>query len=288
MKHWLPFNNQNLFYTEVIYLKHYDFNKWIYLKDKFPNIIRPEDQSSFQEQIQRLKYNFLDIKADAAHYSILEVWRKNKSKFPLLFDIARAFLVVPYSSCSLERTFAKCNDIKTLKRNRLSISNLESCLLIKQEYGTLYFEFSPDMFSRFNKNLKINESTPTENEIQITEIVQEKSENEMEIEGETSNVSPTYVSQVTESIFHAATKSFEKIFDGLNGNLKRPPSGTLVKSDLKKGKPTESISISGPKWSLFKEDIQIQKEEFLEEANNENYKDQQSSEEMMMMIENNE
>jgi len=283
MKFWLPFNDQKLFNTEMIYLKYYDLDKWIYLKDKFPNIISQEDQGSFQEQIQRLKYNLLDIKADAAHYPILEVWRKNKSKFPLLFDLARAFLVIPYSSCCIERVFSKYKDIKTIKRNRLSISNLESCLLIKQEYGSANFEFSSDMFLRY-KQPKLDQFLLENNEFSGAEKKQEKSENLMELEGDDQALkrpldsNPAYVSQLTESIFKAATESFEKIFSGFNDVndriLKRKPSDKLIRKELKKGKSNE-IPFS-------KEDTQSQKDW---ELDCENVQEQESNQ---MLIEESE
>lgn len=284
MKHWLPFDNQKLFNTEVIYLKHYDINKWIYLKDKFPNIIPQEDQASFQEQIQRLKYNLMDIKADAAHYPILEVWRKNKSKFPLLFELARAFLVIPYSSCSIERVFSMSNDIKTLKRNRLSVSNLESCLLIKQEFGISNFEFSEDMFSRFNKGFQLEELTPTKTEPQIIEKFQEKFENEMEIEEDNKSTKNTLdvASQFSQSIFHAATKFFHNLSHTNQITGKRLPIDTLVRPDIKKTKSNETKTVpQDSQITLYKEEIQIHKEDSIT-FNKENTQEEENDDEIMI------
>ena len=266
MKRWLPFENQILFNTEVIYLKSYDYDKWVDLKDKFPNIIKEEDKSSFQEQIQRLKYHYLDIKGDISHYPILEVWRKNKLKFPLLYQLVRALMVTPYSSCSIERIFSKCKDVKTLKRNRLSTQNLESCLLIKQEYGESNFGFSEEMFSRFNESEKIEEES-NENKTSHKNLVNpfsvpkksELKEISMEIEEDNLNLKennlksdPLYLSAsiLTQSIFDIAAKGFEKMISGVSSKedvvqLKRLSDYKLpLLYDIKKVNRNDSKGIS--------------------------------------------
>jgi len=88
--------------------------------------------------------------------NLLEVWNQHSVKFPLLFKLAKALMVMPYSSCFIERIFSKIVDIKTLKRNRLGIQGLEACLLIKQEFGDDGLEISPEMLAKYNKSNSIN------------------------------------------------------------------------------------------------------------------------------------
>jgi len=65
--------------------------------------------------------------------SFLHQWKLSASRFPITFKLARAIQVLPYSSVSIERKFSELTDIKTLKRNRLSVENLQACLFVKQE-----------------------------------------------------------------------------------------------------------------------------------------------------------
>jgi len=70
MKIWLPFFDQTLFDSDVAYLKNYNLAEWMRLKDRFTNIIRKEDENSFQDEVKRLKYNFLDLKEGTIHSNI--------------------------------------------------------------------------------------------------------------------------------------------------------------------------------------------------------------------------
>ena len=156
MKYWLPFEDQAIFDSEVIHLETYDMNKWKRLKERFTNIIKEKDAIEFTEQLKRFKINFPGIKSIMGKKPLLEVWKEQEIKFPLLSKLAKALMVMPYSSCFLERTFSKIVDIKTLKRNRLSINGLEACLLIKQEHSANEFQISQEMIIRYKK---INESS---------------------------------------------------------------------------------------------------------------------------------
>ena len=60
-------------------------------------------------------------------------------------------MVFPFSSCSIERIFSQCTDIKTIKRNKLGISNLEACLMIKQEFGDSFIDLPPHIIEKFSQ-----------------------------------------------------------------------------------------------------------------------------------------
>jgi hypothetical protein len=66
--------------------------------------------------------------------SFLYQWKPWESRFPITFKLACAVQTLPYSSVSLERRFSQLTDIKTVKRNRLLVENLQACLLIEQEF----------------------------------------------------------------------------------------------------------------------------------------------------------
>jgi len=153
MKYWLPFDDQAIFDSEVIHLETYDMNKWKRLKERFKNIIKEEEAIEFTEQLKRFKINFPGIKSIMGKKPLLEIWEEQQIKFPLLSKLAKSLMVMPYSSCFLERTFSKIFDITTLKRNRLTIKGLEACLLIKQEFNDNKLHISQEMLNNSKKGI---------------------------------------------------------------------------------------------------------------------------------------
>jgi len=67
--------------------------------------------------------------------SPLKIWQSE------MVTIARAVTVLPYSSVEVERIFSAMKDIKNVKRNRLSLDNVEACLL-----GYQYFNSEKNLF----------------------------------------------------------------------------------------------------------------------------------------------
>lgn len=150
MKCWLPYKETALFDSEVIHLQIYNEDKWKRLRDRFSNIISVEERTEFNAQLKRFKINYPDIKNNLGSKPLLEVWLEQSTKFPLLYRFVRALMVLPYSSCSIERTFSKLTDIKTLKRNRLSVECLEACLLVKQEFCGSTLSFTSSMLNKYH------------------------------------------------------------------------------------------------------------------------------------------
>ncbi len=72
--------------------------------------------------------------SDKESCSFLQRWKSFGNKYPVTFKLARAVQVLSYSSVPIERKFSQLTDIKTLKRNRLSVENLQACLFVKQEH----------------------------------------------------------------------------------------------------------------------------------------------------------
>jgi len=51
-----------------------------------------------------------------------------------MYEIAKAVFVLPHFSVPVERVFSSMKNIKNLRRNRLTIQNLEACLLGDQHF----------------------------------------------------------------------------------------------------------------------------------------------------------
>jgi len=52
-----------------------------------------------------------------------------KKIYPTIHTLVSALLVLPHSSVCVVRIFSKLRDIKTLKRNRLTVEHLKACIL---------------------------------------------------------------------------------------------------------------------------------------------------------------
>lgn len=71
--------------------------------------------------------------------------------------IAKALFVLPYSSVSVERAFSNLKNIVNAKRNRLTIENVEACLLGYQESRSELLCINQEMIGNY-----INAETSTE------------------------------------------------------------------------------------------------------------------------------
>ncbi len=56
---------------------------------------------------------------------------------------------LPSSSASIERLFSELGNIVTVKRNRLSVENIEACLYIRQEYKENKNYFKKEMYNMY-------------------------------------------------------------------------------------------------------------------------------------------
>jgi hypothetical protein len=103
----------------------------------FTNIIPANQKIKLEQELATLRINGLDIshKIDKNPPSFLKIWEEELESYPLCYRLARAVQTLPYSTASVERGFSTLGSIKTNKRNRLSVENLEACLMAKQEFG---------------------------------------------------------------------------------------------------------------------------------------------------------
>jgi len=76
----------------------------------------------------------------------LRVWYDQRQYYPLSYKLACAVETIQYTSASIERLFSDMGNIVTVKRNRLTVENIEACLLIRQEKREKENYFTPEMF----------------------------------------------------------------------------------------------------------------------------------------------
>ena len=63
---------------------------------------------------------------------ILDFWRINEGKHPMLARLARQVLAIPASSGTSERVFLNAGNICTVRRTNLSISKMEQLVFMKE------------------------------------------------------------------------------------------------------------------------------------------------------------
>ncbi len=67
----------------------------------------------------------------------LVYWRTNKSRFPALAEVARAYLSAPCTSVDSERLFSSASHVLDEKRNRLTCDKAEMLLFVKKNSHAL-------------------------------------------------------------------------------------------------------------------------------------------------------
>lgn len=150
MKKRLPFKEQIFKDCEPIF-KPVPFNKanWRKLGDTFTNIITKERLEKFKFELERFETNEEAITEGMKSFggTPLELWQRLLTDYTCMKDLATALLMLPHSSCPVERIFSQMKDFKTTKRNRLKVEHLEACLLIQQRFKGK-FEITEDMMKR--------------------------------------------------------------------------------------------------------------------------------------------
>lgn len=85
---------------------------------------RPILRDEIIEYLAEGEVSFTTIKTE-------EFWRLNKSKYPILYNIARDYLAIMPSSAPSESEFSKAGDIVTKKRNRLKPDTIRQLTILK-------------------------------------------------------------------------------------------------------------------------------------------------------------
>ncbi|XP_065645229.1 E3 SUMO-protein ligase ZBED1-like [Hydra vulgaris] len=75
----------------------------------------------------------------ATKQPVLEFWRDNKDKFPLLSEAARKLLCIPASSAPCERIFSAGGNIVSAKKTKLQPENVEKLIYIQQNIDRITF-----------------------------------------------------------------------------------------------------------------------------------------------------
>ena len=65
------------------------------------------------------------------HFDLLEWWKNNQTKFPILSKMARQYHAIPASSAPIERLFSISTRVVTNSRTNLTPDSLEQLMMLK-------------------------------------------------------------------------------------------------------------------------------------------------------------
>ena len=191
MKKKLPYNNEVMLLCQSLFFEEaYSEEKWLKLKDMFPNILRTRKQrDDFASEVSRMGYTYNRIKERLRNtitkVSPLTIWKSESLSYPNMFLLARALFVLPYTSIPVERVFSTLKDIVNIKRNKLTIDNVEACLLGYQAFKTETFIITDEIIENYTavkKVVKKSKSKETEELASQNPLEKEEKENENVIE----------------------------------------------------------------------------------------------------------
>ena len=148
----LPYQDQLSLNSEMVYLKcDFKLPVWKELGEEFPNIITQENEIEFHEELEKFGLEYKDICKNhlSSEKSIVHTWERLSKEYPNLSKIAKALLVLPFSTATVESTFSEFKAFKTPYRNRISVANLEASIVAEQYFRNIDPQILPEMVTKF-------------------------------------------------------------------------------------------------------------------------------------------
>jgi len=171
LKKRLPYQNHVINQSLIVYLKQiYSIEKWRELIKLYPSLSHKDSEVPLLDELDRFTLRYKTIVQDHkdSGISITRRWNILKSDFPTLAKIAKALLLIPYSTSAVENLFSEFKALKTPYRNRLSVKNLESSILAEQYFRSDHPRILPEMITRYLNMWKNEEEGPVSSNVKST------------------------------------------------------------------------------------------------------------------------
>ena len=133
---------------------------WLFLAQRFPNIIEKEKLPLFIKEVDKIKREeelINEIKSSNKN-NLMDIWKDifHQKTYPLLSNLALALLSLPVSTVFVERCFKTMKTIKNTKRNKLLPESLEAVLLSNYNMNNSLEDFKDldKMIELFQDNIK--------------------------------------------------------------------------------------------------------------------------------------
>jgi len=93
----------------------------------FPTLVAaPSNKNSRESPIEEIEQYSRERVILSHDFDVLQWWRVNENRYPLLSKVALKFLSIPASSAPAERVFSLAGNVITEKRNRLGPTSIDS------------------------------------------------------------------------------------------------------------------------------------------------------------------
>ena len=81
--------------------------------------------------------NYINLPKPDSKINVIDYWKQNKEKFPVIYDIFLQHHFVPGSSTSSERNFSDCGEQIWDRRNRISTETVEAIMFLYENHESL-------------------------------------------------------------------------------------------------------------------------------------------------------
>ena len=106
--------------------------------DWLEDILEPETQQDNPVSVDKVEFEMLQyINEPCCKMDVLDFWRKNEARFPLLALLAKKYLCIPASSVPSERIFSLAGYLVNKRRACLSAQNVDMLLFLNQNIKQL-------------------------------------------------------------------------------------------------------------------------------------------------------
>jgi hypothetical protein len=103
-----------------------------------------ESEQCSTSESEIAKYNRLDVEERRPDFDVLEWWKVNSSRFPILASIARDVLAIPITTVASESTFSTGGRILDPYRSSLSVATVEALICTQDWLGAAFPSFITD------------------------------------------------------------------------------------------------------------------------------------------------
>ena len=153
MQKRLPFKEEIYLKCQVIYLreKTSQIKTWRELATAFPNVITKDQEVKFSEELDLFELNYKTIYQSHlnSEISIVRRWEMLSKNYYCMAKLAKALMVLPYSSAPVESLFSEFKVFKTAYRNQITVESLEASILSEQSSEVNQSSLLPIMLEKY-------------------------------------------------------------------------------------------------------------------------------------------
>ena len=158
LKKRLPFEHTILNNSLEIYFKgSFQRDKWMALSTAFPNILTQKNRVKFTDELDVFGLHYATIlnKHEKSANTIAERWFLLEREYPTLSKLAKAMIILPYTTAVVESTFSQFRAFKTCYRNSLSLESLEASVISEQ----FFKREKPDILPEMIDDVEVSETS---------------------------------------------------------------------------------------------------------------------------------